>query len=115
MTAETLHVARFEDDGTSKTELHVALAHVDAMCVLTLRGALRAGSVRVLEAEFDRLGTSSFHRVVVDATELTSLDETGKRVLTGLAHYVRGRGGVLSVIGGSNPIARALEVELVHE
>lgn len=114
MTVETLDMARLEDDGTSAAELDVTLGHIGAVCVLTLRGALHSRSVQVLEAEFDRLGRTSCHRVVVDATELSKLDETGKRVLTGLAHYVRGRGGVLSVIGEANPLARDLALELAH-
>lgn len=102
MTVEILDVEPPEEGGTP--ELEVFLRRAGAECVLVLRGALRAGSISVLEAELDRIGRDPCHRVVVDATELTDLDETGCRVLTGLGHYVRARGGTLAIIGAHTPV-----------
>lgn len=108
MTVETLDERRAEGDGTPGPKLQVSLRHVGAVCVLTLRGDLCAESVSVLEAEFDRLARTPCHRVVIDVTELTALDEVGSRVLTGLSHYVQGRGGALTVVGASAAVAQAL-------
>jgi anti-anti-sigma factor len=90
-----------------RPDLQVEFNHIGPICVLSLRGELHAGSVAVLEAQFDRLGRTSCHRVVVDLTDLTHLDLTGARVLIGLRHYVQARGGQLSVLG-STPMVRAV-------
>jgi anti-anti-sigma factor len=82
-------------------ELMVEFHHIGPTCVLALRGELHAGSVGVLEAQFDVLGRTPCRRVVVDLNEVTSVDTVGARVLTGLGHYVHARGGTLTVIGTS--------------
>ncbi|MGH8989327.1 MAG: STAS domain-containing protein [Acidimicrobiales bacterium] len=110
MTVEMADSQQLRTDDTVGPRFEVSLRHVGAVCILTLRGELRAGSVAVLEAEFDRLGRTRCRRVVVDVTELSRLDEVGSRVLTGLSHYVRARGGVLTVVGARPPIARALDL-----
>lgn len=88
--------------------LSVSFRHVGPICLLSLRGDLRAASLRVLESQVDRLGRTSCHQVVVDLAELTSIDDAGVRVLTGLHHYVQARGGHLTVIGAGDWIGQAL-------
>jgi len=114
MTLDSLDV-RPENDGASQPVLQVTLTDVGTTCVLTLRGALDARSVGVLEAELDNLGRMSCRRVIVDLAALIALDGTGRRVLTGLAHYVRGRGGTLRVIGKANHIPGVLGCEPADE
>ena len=87
--------------------LSVAFRHVGAVCVLSLHGALTAGTLHVLESQIDRLGRTTCQRVVVDAAELAAIDEAGVRVVTGLHHYVHARGGRLSVTGAAGAVARA--------
>jgi anti-anti-sigma regulatory factor len=77
------------------------------VCVLTLTGVLHAGTLAVLEAEVDRLGRSPCHRVVLDVAALVDVDEAGTKVLTGLHHYVRARGGRLTVTG-AGPLLTAV-------
>lgn len=103
MTVEALP-ERPVDEGPP---LQVEFLHVGPICLLGLRGQLHAGSVAVLEAQFDQLGKTACYRVVVDLGEVTDLDLTGARVLIGLRHYVRARGGRLTVIG-MNPWVRGL-------
>ena len=88
--------------------LSVYFRHVGPICLLSLRGDLHAESLRVLESQVDQLGRTSCHQVVVDLAELTSIDEAGVRVLTGLHHYVQARGGHLIVIGAADWIGDAL-------
>jgi anti-anti-sigma factor len=103
MTVETLH-----EPVAGPAALSVAFRHVGAVCILSLRGALTAGTLQVFESQIDRLGRTTCHRVVVDAAGLAAIDEAGVRVVTGLHHYVHARGGRLSVIGAAGAVARAL-------
>lgn len=107
MTVEALAQRPVEEDPV----LTVGFRHVGPICLLSLRGELHAGSVSVLESQFDRLGRTTCHRVVVDLTDVSSLDTTGARVLIGLRHYVQARGGRLTVIGTSPGTYAALATE----
>lgn len=89
-----------------RPDLRVEFRHIGPICVLSLCGELHAGSVEVLESQFDHLGRTPCHRVVLDLSELADLDPTGARVLIGLRHYVHARGGRLRVLGPS-PLVRA--------
>jgi anti-anti-sigma factor len=95
--------------------LTVGFRHIGPICLLSLRGALHAGSLSVLEAQFDRLGRTTCNRVVVDLTDVTGLDTTGARVLIGLRHYVHARGGRLTLIGTNRSIRGTLDdAETTH-
>jgi anti-anti-sigma factor len=104
MSVEALNRPQLEDE----PELSVSLCHDGTTCTLTLRGELRAASVAVLEAQFDRLGSTPCHRVLLDLTDLSGIDTTGAKVLTGLRHYVAARGGRLRVVGACGGVAAAL-------
>lgn len=104
MTVETLEQPRVGGE----RELEVSFRHIGPVCVLTLRGALLVGTVRVLESQFDRLWRTPCRRVVLELRDLREVDETGTRVLTGLHHYVRARGGSLTVVGASSWVRAAL-------
>lgn len=88
--------------------LAVAFRHAGPVCVLSLSGALTTGTLGVLEAQMDRLGRTTCHRVVIDAAGLTAVDDAGARVLTGLHHYVTARGGRMHVTGAPAGVARVL-------
>jgi anti-anti-sigma regulatory factor len=47
----------------------------------------------------------------VDLSGVTGVDSTGARVLTGLGHYVRARGGHFTVIGGAPSVLATLAAE----
>jgi anti-anti-sigma factor len=104
MTVETLGEARVDGE----PEFGVSLRHVGAVCVLAMRGSLGVATVAALEATFDRLWRTPCRRVVLDVNALTGVDDTGVRVLTGLHHYLRARGGRLSVVGANPWVAAAL-------
>lgn len=89
----------------------VAFQQVGPLCLLSLEGDLHAGTVGVLESEFDRLGRTACARVVLDVSALVRIDRTGARVLAGLGHYVQARGGHLSVLGATPWVAAALSAE----
>lgn len=109
MTVEALDLSRLGDE----PDLAVAFRHIGRICVLTLHGDLHATSVAVLEAQFDRLGRTTCHRVVVDLSGLASIDATGAKVLTGLRHYVAARGGRFSIVGACERVASALGADAV--
>lgn len=108
MTVEALQPSGAETLQPSGAALGVAFRHVGAVCVLSLHGALTADTLGTLESQIDRLGRTACQRVVIDAAGLLALDGAGARVLTGLHHYVRARGGVLSVTGACGGVARVL-------
>lgn len=76
-------------------------------CVLRLGGNLGAETVSLLNRHVDLLGCRSCEEVVVDLSDLETLDPVGARLLVGLAHYVSGRGGTLS-LEGATPYMEAL-------
>lgn len=104
MTVGTLDQPRIGGDGT----FEVSLRAVGDVCVLTLRGALEAGSVAVLESRFDRLWRTPCRRVVLDLSALVAIDDTGANVLAGLQHYVAARGGAVSLVGVKPWVAEVL-------
>lgn len=114
MTVETLQPpvadppVRAEVSASRGAALGVAFRHVGAVCVLSLHGALTADTLGVLESQIDRLGRTACQRVVIDAAGLRALDGAGASVLTGIHHYVEARGGVLSVTGACDGVARVL-------
>lgn len=89
-------------------DLAASVHPVGRVCVLRLTGCLHAGSLSALQRQFDRLGRSSWRHVVLDLGALTAVDAAGARLLTGLHHYVVGRGGLLSVVGASPSVVEAL-------
>ena len=94
--------------GAADAMLSVAFRHVSEVCILSVRGALTAETLAVFESQVDRLGRTTCQRVVIDAAGLTVMDDTGVAVLTGLHHYVRARGGRLSVTGAGDGVSRLL-------
>jgi len=88
--------------------LVVRFQHVGPLCVLAMTGDLGVGSLGILEAQVDRLGTTPCHEVVLDMYGLCGIDAPGVKVLTGLHHYVEARGGRLRLLGTSSTVARAL-------
>lgn len=95
-------------DPLAEAALTVAFRHVGSICILSLDGALTAETLGAFESQIDRLGRTPCHRVVIEAAGLTAMDDAGLRVLTGLHHYVQGRGGRLSVTGAAGAIAGLL-------
>ncbi len=103
MTVETLPGTVHE-----ALTLTITFRESDCECVLSLGGALTAETIGAFENPIDRLGRTTFRRVVLEVGGLTDLDDAGARMLTGLHHYVQGRGGHLTVRGAGAPVARAL-------
>lgn len=113
MTVEAIgEVAEAEPTGDGPDpELRVAFELVGPICLFLLSGELKASSVGVLEAQVDRLGRTPCRRVVVDLGAVDLVDETGARVLLGLRHYVRARGGRFSVVGAKPWVGTVLDAE----
>jgi anti-anti-sigma factor len=95
-------------DAPSAPNLDVTLHQSDPVCVIGLHGELCVDSLHVLEGEFDRLGCTSCHTVVLDLSGLEAIDEAGCNVLAGLHYYVTARGGRLTVSGANPRIRHAL-------
>ena len=94
--------------GAAVPALAADVHHVGPVCVLRLAGSLDAGTLRVLQQQFDRLGRSPCHHVVLDLAAVVAIDPAGARLLTGLHHYVGGRGGMLSVVGATPTVLATL-------
>ncbi len=97
--------------GSLPPGLTVELQEVGATCLLTLRGSLTASSAAALEAQIDQLGAIACLDVVVDLAEVDSVDAVGAGIVFGLHHYVRGRGGQLTMIGARGAVADALATD----
>ena len=108
MTTELLMPGSDEEGGGPGAELVAGVHHVGTVCVLRLVGRLHAGSLYALQRQFDRLGRTPCRQVVLDLAGLVDVDEAGARLLTGLHHYVAGRGGHLAVVGVSSAVTVAL-------
>jgi len=91
--------------------LVVQLQEVGTASVLTLRGSLTGSSVAALEAQIDQLGSTSCADVVVDLSDLSDIDAVGAGLLFGLQHYVRGRGGRMTMIGARGAVAAAVAAD----
>lgn len=78
-------------------------------CVLRLRGALTSATVHVLDRHVDQLGCRWCDEVVVELTLVDEIEPVGARLITGLGHYVAGRGGRFSVEGASADALAALQ------
>jgi anti-anti-sigma regulatory factor len=78
---------------------------------LDLRGELCAETIGVLERHVDMLGCCGCEELTIDLTRLDRIDVTGARVLLGLEHYLRGRGGRLTVTGAADEARALLEAE----
>lgn len=107
MTTELLRLDAAEEAAVP-SPLTADVHHVGALLVLRLEGVLHAGSLAVVQRQFDRLGRTPCRRVVLDLAGLTAIDAAGARLLTGLYHYVAGRGGHLAVVGAGPAICQAL-------
>lgn len=112
MTTELLTPGTAEDDVAP--DLVADVHHVGALCVLRLEGSLHAGSLGVLQRQFDRLGRAPCRQVVLDLGAVTDIDPAGARLLTGLHHYVAGRGGHLTVVGCGAALSLALAGTALH-
>lgn len=88
--------------------LSVALEVDGSQAVLRLRGALLATSVAALAAQIDQLGCTPCGNLVVDLKELADIDAIGVSALSGLRHYVRGRGGRIELFGAQPQVEHAL-------
>jgi anti-anti-sigma factor len=93
------------------SSLTVTLAVKGATCVLSLRGALTGSSAAALETQIDQLGSISCRDVVLDLSALDDVDAIGTGILFGLQHYVRGRGGNLTMVGARDAVALAVAVD----
>ena len=94
-------------DGTGPT-FAVELRSDGDSCRLILTGKLSCTSIAALEVQVDQLGCLPCEEVEIDLTALTEMDEVGVKVLTGLRHYVGGRGGRLRVVGATGQVAAML-------
>ncbi len=105
------------DDGAvtgwdaATSSLTVTLAVTGSACVLSLRGALTGSSAAALETQIDQLGSISCQNVVLDLSALDDIDAIGTGILFGLQHYVRGRGGDLTMVGARDTVASAVAVD----
>jgi anti-anti-sigma factor len=106
MTTELLTLGAAEDGASP--DLVADLHHLGSFCVLRLEGHLHAGTLGVLQCQFDRLGHTPCRQVVLDLGALADIDPAGARLLTGLHHYVAGRGGHLTVVGWRPALTLAL-------
>ena len=97
--------------GADASSLTVTLAVKGATCVLSLRGALTGSSAAALETQIDQLGSISCRNVVLDLSALDNVDAIGTGILFGLQHYVRGRGGKLTMVGARDAVASAVAVD----
>lgn len=86
--------------------LSVGFHTVGQRCVLVLRGQLVSSSIAALEAQIDQLGCAPFEQVVLDVSNVTTIDATGKAVLVGLNHYVEARGGRMTIVGAGYNTAK---------
>jgi len=85
--------------------LSVGLRGHGRTCTLALHGALCEESITALAAQIDQLGCIPFDIVIIDARGIETVDEVGARVLVGLSHYVRGRGGRFVLMGATTTVA----------
>jgi anti-anti-sigma factor len=88
--------------------LSVSFGDRGPVCVLTLSGQLTRASVAALEAQVDQIGSAECEHLILDVTDLTSLDAVGSRVLAGLDVYVRALGTRLTITGANGAVAEAL-------
>jgi anti-anti-sigma factor len=96
MAIEALVGTEFEEGADRLTvELIIEADH----CVLVLHGELCGATIAALEAQLDQLACTACHDVRVDLSGLEATDEAGLRVLAGLCHYVKGRGGEVRLEG----------------
>ncbi|MGH9082704.1 MAG: STAS domain-containing protein, partial [Acidimicrobiales bacterium] len=106
MTTELL--SKEEATGGPACELHVEVRHLGTVCVIHTRGVLHTDTLRAVQVQIDRLGRTPCRHVVLDLAGMVAVDDAGARLLTGLHHYVAGRGGRLTVVGARPQITAAL-------
>lgn len=98
---------------TGAPRLSVQPSLLGRTSVLTLFGELGCSTIPALEAYVDQLGSLDSPDVLLDLSDLSSLDDAGARVLVSLRHYVVARGGRL-VIAGAGDDAMQLISEADH-
>ena len=113
MTTELL-AAEADAVGEVPSDLSADMHHVGSVCVLRLDGALHTGSLSAVQCQFERLGRTPCGCVVLDLSAVSGIDPAGARLLTGLFHYVVGRGGHLQVVGERPELSRALAGTALH-
>lgn len=107
MTTELL-APETDEVGEVPPDLAANMHHVGSVCVLRLDGSLHTGSLSAVQCQFDRLGRTPCGCVVLDLSAVSDIDPAGARLLTGLFHYVVGRGGRLRVVGWRPDLSLAL-------
>jgi len=88
--------------------LRVELRIEGQTCTIILSGDLCGTSISALETQVDQLGSSPWTEVIVDLERLATIDGIGANVLVGLNYYIDARGGQMTVVGASAPVAAAL-------
>lgn len=94
---------------TRPGRLAVWTDHAGSRCSLIIRGELVADTIAELEEHLDLIVCCKSDHVVVDLSRLAIIDATGARVLVGLQHYVKGRGGQLDIVGADWRTTTALQ------
>lgn len=74
------------------------------------RGELDLANVATLQAQLDELHAAGFAHVVLDLRELDFMDSTAVRLILREVRLARGAGRRFSLIKGSPPVQRVLEV-----
>jgi anti-anti-sigma factor len=86
--------------------------HQGSRCALVLHGDLVAETIADMEEHVDLLVCCQSEEVVIDLTLLRQIDLTGARMLMGLRHYVRARGGRFNVVGADRRVQAMLREAL---
>lgn len=80
--------------------------------VVEIHGRLDADGVREIGEEFDR-ATGVGRPVIVDLTDVASMDSLGVALLVRLAKRLRETGKAVAVVPGAGPVARLLGIARV--
>jgi anti-anti-sigma factor len=79
------------------------------------RGEVDLASRDVLDAQIRELWDAGWEHVVVDLREVTFMDSSGVHVLIGHDRHALEQGHTFSIIDGSAPVRRVLQLTAVDE
>jgi anti-anti-sigma factor len=108
MTEERGAVKSCQSGHTPPARLAVWTDHEASLCSLALRGDLVAATIGELEEHLDLIVCCQSDEVVIDLGRLQSIDSAGARVLIGLQHYIKARGGDFDIVGADRRTAATL-------
>lgn len=94
----------------SDRPLEVQVKRQPVGAVVSLRGSASADSAEQLRAALDGLAEQGCRQVVLDLTELEFIGSAGLGAIVAGHLRLRCRGGVLKLVGPSQPVRRMLEL-----